>query len=201
MIGSADGRKFRNYAQQFTLDVLLGYANRHLIDLSRRYRLEQVQDALALMVVDQDMGDERRSVHSLSGAAGRPGGRRKVTEEPDGSNWCTSIFPQDSTKRISATRWSEDAKRPQGSPCLAWNNSLTGPASALPEVLAVGPAQVVEMRVSQVEGDLFHGGSAASQEALRFFHAELLETLQRADPGFLPEAAVKAGLGNVEIVA
>ena len=67
LIGSADGRKFRNYAQQFTLDVLLGYANRHLIDLSRRYRLERVQDALALMVVDQDMGDERRSVHSLSG--------------------------------------------------------------------------------------------------------------------------------------
>ncbi len=67
LIGSADGKKFRNYAQQFTLDVLLGYANRHLADLSRRYRLERVKDALALMVVDQDMGDEYRSVHSLSG--------------------------------------------------------------------------------------------------------------------------------------
>jgi exonuclease SbcC len=67
LIGSADGKKFRNYAQQFTLDVLLGYANRHLAELSRRYRLERIQDTLALMVVDQDMGDEMRSVHSLSG--------------------------------------------------------------------------------------------------------------------------------------
>ena len=39
LIGSADGKKFRNYAQQFTLDVLTGYANRHLEELSRRYRL------------------------------------------------------------------------------------------------------------------------------------------------------------------
>lgn len=67
LIGSADGKKFRNYAQQFTLDVLLGYANKHLADLSRRYRLERIKDTLALMVVDQDMGGELRSVHSLSG--------------------------------------------------------------------------------------------------------------------------------------
>jgi exonuclease SbcC len=67
LIGSADGKKFRNYAQQFTLDVLLGYANRHLAELARRYRLERVRDTLALMVVDQDMGEELRSVHSLSG--------------------------------------------------------------------------------------------------------------------------------------
>lgn len=67
LIGSADGRRFRNYAQQLTLDVLLGYANHHLASLSRRYRLERVPETLALMVIDQDMGDERRSVHSLSG--------------------------------------------------------------------------------------------------------------------------------------
>ncbi|HRF43227.1 MAG TPA: AAA family ATPase [Candidatus Competibacteraceae bacterium] len=67
LIGSADGKKFRNHAQQFTLDVLLGYANQHLADVARRYRLERVPDTLALMVVDQDMGDEVRSVHSLSG--------------------------------------------------------------------------------------------------------------------------------------
>ena len=42
LIGSADGKKFRNYAQQFTLDVLLGYANIHLAQLARRYRLERV---------------------------------------------------------------------------------------------------------------------------------------------------------------
>ncbi len=71
LIGSADGKKFRNYAQQFTLDVLLSYANSHLSQLARRYRLERVQvgnaPSLALMVRDQDMGGEVRSVNSLSG--------------------------------------------------------------------------------------------------------------------------------------
>jgi DNA repair protein SbcC/Rad50 len=67
VVGSADGRKFRRIAQQFTLDVLLGYANRHLADLSRRYRLERLPDSLTLLVIDQDLGDERRSVYSLSG--------------------------------------------------------------------------------------------------------------------------------------
>ncbi|MET0981306.1 MAG: AAA family ATPase [Telluria sp.] len=71
LIGSADGKKFRNYAQQFTLDVLLGYANSHLGQLAKRYRLERVDNAgapsLGLMVRDQDMGGEIRSVNSLSG--------------------------------------------------------------------------------------------------------------------------------------
>jgi len=71
LIGSADGKKFRNYAQQFTLEVLLGYANAHLSQLARRYQLERIsnpgQPSLGLMVRDQDMGGELRSVHSLSG--------------------------------------------------------------------------------------------------------------------------------------
>ena len=71
LIGSADGKKFRNYAQQFTLDVLLGYANAHLNHLARRYQLERINNpanpSLALLVRDQDMGSEMRSVHSLSG--------------------------------------------------------------------------------------------------------------------------------------
>ncbi len=67
LIGSADGKKFRNFAQQLTLDILLGYANRHLESLSRRYRLQRIADSLGLLVLDQDMGDELRSVHSLSG--------------------------------------------------------------------------------------------------------------------------------------
>ena len=71
LIGSADGKKFRNYAQQFTLDVLLGYANSHLGHLAKRYRLERIAAAngpsLGLMVRDQDMGGEIRSVNSLSG--------------------------------------------------------------------------------------------------------------------------------------
>ena len=67
LIGSADGKKFRNFAQQLTLDILLGYGNLHLQNLARRYRLQRIHDSLGLLVVDQDMGDELRSVHSLSG--------------------------------------------------------------------------------------------------------------------------------------
>ena len=46
---------------------VLGDANVQLRALSRRYRLERVPGTLALQVVDQDMCDEVRSVHSLSG--------------------------------------------------------------------------------------------------------------------------------------
>ena len=67
LIGSADGKKFRNFAQQLTLDILLGYGNKHLQSLTSRYRLERIKDSLGLLVVDQEMGDEVRSVHSLSG--------------------------------------------------------------------------------------------------------------------------------------
>ena len=67
LAGSADGAKFRRIAQGYTLDVLLNYANVQLRQLSRRYRLERVPDTLALQVIDQDMCDEIRTVHSLSG--------------------------------------------------------------------------------------------------------------------------------------
>lgn len=67
LAGSADGAKFRRIAQGYTLDVLLSYANVQLRGLSRRYRLERVPDTLALQVIDQDMCDEVRTVHSLSG--------------------------------------------------------------------------------------------------------------------------------------
>jgi DNA repair protein SbcC/Rad50 len=67
LLGSADGKKFRQIAQEYALEVLLGFANIHLKDLSGRYQLEVVPDSLALQVVDHDMGNEIRSVHSLSG--------------------------------------------------------------------------------------------------------------------------------------
>lgn len=67
LAGSADGGKFRRIAQGYTLDVLLGYANVQLRELTRRYRLERVPDTLALQVIDRDMCDEIRTVHSLSG--------------------------------------------------------------------------------------------------------------------------------------
>ena len=68
LFGSADGAKFKVLAQGYTLDVLLGYANKHLHDISKRYKLERVSsDSLSLQVVDLDMFSEVRSVHSLSG--------------------------------------------------------------------------------------------------------------------------------------
>ncbi len=68
LFGSASGDKFKVLAQGYTLDVLLGYANTHLKDISQRYLLQRVsQDSLSLQVVDLDMLSEVRSVHSLSG--------------------------------------------------------------------------------------------------------------------------------------
>lgn len=67
LAGSADGAKFRRIAQSYTLDVLLSYANVQLQSLTNRYRLERVPETLALQVVDCDMCDEIRTVHSLSG--------------------------------------------------------------------------------------------------------------------------------------
>ena len=67
LAGSADGAKFRRVAQGYTLDILLNYANVQLRGLTRRYRLERVPDTLALQVIDRDMCDEVRTVHSLSG--------------------------------------------------------------------------------------------------------------------------------------
>lgn len=68
LIGSSTGQKMRNFAQSLSLDLLLTHANRHLEDLARRYRLERVAGAdLEIQVVDREMGDERRGVHSLSG--------------------------------------------------------------------------------------------------------------------------------------
>ncbi|QEC74164.1 hypothetical protein FSB73_02395 [Arachidicoccus ginsenosidivorans] len=67
LIGSRDGRRFREIAQQYTLDLLLGYANKHLYVLSKRYVLSRIPDSLAIQVIDQDMADELRSVYSLSG--------------------------------------------------------------------------------------------------------------------------------------
>ena len=67
LIGSADGAKFKVIAQSYTLNLLLLHANQHLSYLSKRYKLQQVPDTLALQVIDCDMCDEIRTVYSLSG--------------------------------------------------------------------------------------------------------------------------------------
>ncbi|MDN3236388.1 AAA family ATPase [Pseudomonas sp. WAC2] len=67
LIGSADGHTFRKIAQGYNLDLLIHHANAQLQQLVRRYRLKRGGSALGLLVMDTEMGDELRSVHSLSG--------------------------------------------------------------------------------------------------------------------------------------
>lgn len=68
LIGSADGSKFRRFAQSLTFDHLIRLANRHLADLHPRYELQRAPGGdLVLQVIDRDMADEVRGVHSLSG--------------------------------------------------------------------------------------------------------------------------------------
>ncbi|MDF0732508.1 AAA family ATPase [Pseudomonas entomophila] len=67
LIGSASGDVFRKIAQGYNLDLLLHHANGQLRQLARRYRLKRGGSALGLLVLDTEMGDELRSVHSLSG--------------------------------------------------------------------------------------------------------------------------------------
>ena len=67
LIGNASGTSFRKYAQEYTLDVLLQYANVQMKYINRRYTLQRIPNSLSLQVVDNDMGAEVRSVYSLSG--------------------------------------------------------------------------------------------------------------------------------------
>ncbi|MEB3754722.1 AAA family ATPase [Acinetobacter sp. MD2(2019)] len=67
LIGDAKGKDFRDYAQQYNLDILLEYANQQLATLSQRYTLKRLDNSLSLAIIDHDMDDEIRSVASLSG--------------------------------------------------------------------------------------------------------------------------------------
>ena len=67
LIGSASGDRFRKLAQAYNLDLLVHHANAQLRQLVRRYRLKRGGSMLGLLVMDTEMGDELRSVHSLSG--------------------------------------------------------------------------------------------------------------------------------------
>ncbi len=67
LIGSKDGKKFREIAQQYTLDMLLVHANHHLGNFSKRYIIQRVPNSLGLQVIDKDMGYDIRTIYSLSG--------------------------------------------------------------------------------------------------------------------------------------
>ncbi len=68
LIGSADGKKYRNFAQGLTFEMMIGHANRQLQKMTDRYLLirDEVQ-ALELNVVDNYQAGETRSTKNLSG--------------------------------------------------------------------------------------------------------------------------------------
>ena len=70
LIGSADGKKYRNFAQSLTFELVLHYANLQLTQMSDRYALRidpELSSKLELSVEDHYQGAEIRSVKNLSG--------------------------------------------------------------------------------------------------------------------------------------
>lgn len=68
LIGSADGKKFRNFAQGLTFELMVAHANRQLQKMSDRYILVRDSDEpLELNVIDNYQAGETRSTKNLSG--------------------------------------------------------------------------------------------------------------------------------------
>jgi len=68
IIGSADGKVFRAFAQGLTLKKLSELANRHLLQLNGRYLIHKPNDKdLVLEIIDQHHANNIRSIHTLSG--------------------------------------------------------------------------------------------------------------------------------------
>jgi exonuclease SbcC len=68
LIGSADGKKFRNFAQSLTFDMMTKHANRQLRKMTDRYLLiRDSSQPLELNVIDNYQAGEIRSTKNLSG--------------------------------------------------------------------------------------------------------------------------------------
>ena len=68
LIGSADGKKYRNFAQGLTFELMVSHANRQLEKMTDRYLLiRDGEQPLALNVVDNYQAGEIRSTKNLSG--------------------------------------------------------------------------------------------------------------------------------------
>ena len=68
LIGSVDGKKFRNFAQGITFDLMVNHANKKLLGMTDRYLLQRDnKQPLELNVVDDYQGGEIRTVKNLSG--------------------------------------------------------------------------------------------------------------------------------------
>ena len=68
LIGSHDGKRFRNFAQGLTFELLIAHANEHLRELSDRYLLTpDTTKPLDIAVMDLYQAGEVRSARNLSG--------------------------------------------------------------------------------------------------------------------------------------
>ncbi|MDR3213444.1 MAG: AAA family ATPase [Azoarcus sp.] len=68
LIGSSDGKKYRNFAQGLTFETMVRHANRQLQKMSDRYLLiRDPAQPLELNVIDNDQAGEMRSTKNLSG--------------------------------------------------------------------------------------------------------------------------------------
>ena len=70
LIGSATGKKFRNYVQEIHLQHLLDYANAQLNKMHKRYELVvslDEQTKLGIDIIDYAQGGQTRSTKNLSG--------------------------------------------------------------------------------------------------------------------------------------
>lgn len=68
LIGSADGKKYRNFAQGLTFQTMVAYANQQLIKMTDRYLLAtDNSELLELNVIDNYQAGEIRSTKNLSG--------------------------------------------------------------------------------------------------------------------------------------
>ncbi|WP_035240135.1 AAA family ATPase [Desulfobacter vibrioformis] len=68
LIGSADGKKYRNFAQGLTFELMVSHANRQLEKMTDRYLLiRDGQQPLELNVIDNYQAGEIRSAKNLSG--------------------------------------------------------------------------------------------------------------------------------------
>ena len=70
LIGSGDGKKYRNFAQALTFEYLVGLSNRQLKKMSDRYLLKRTGDSsdpFELSVIDKYQNGEERTAQNLSG--------------------------------------------------------------------------------------------------------------------------------------
>jgi len=70
LIGSGDGKKYRNFAQALTFEYLVGLSNGQLKKMSDRYLLKRTGDSsnpFDLSVIDKYQNSEERTAQNLSG--------------------------------------------------------------------------------------------------------------------------------------